>query len=261
MVGSSNLPRPTSVLLLLEPNDVSKDIVLNAARRRQDSRVAEMSLDQSSIPGLGKGRLEALTDGIFATVMTVLVLSLSVPVIASGVTGPKLSSEVVGDILALWPDILGYVLSFLLLAVLWISHHSVFHYVTRVDRPLLWLNTLFLLTIGFLPFSTALIGRYPEVQVPVIIYGANIIATSFCMLGILSYSTRNSLLVVPEHDKRVVKRIRTRWRTGPWIYLAAIILSFIHPLISFAVYVGALVFLVIQSSFGFRHRHKAGDNF
>ncbi len=100
MVGSSNLPRPTIVLLLLEQNDVSKDIVLNAAKGRQDSRVAEMSLDQSSIPGLGKGRLEALTDGIFATVMTVLVLSLSVPVIASGATGPKLSSEVVGDIVA-----------------------------------------------------------------------------------------------------------------------------------------------------------------
>src|SRR2546427_8644585 len=105
-----------------------------------------MSLDQSSIPGLGKGRLEALTDGIFATVMTVLVLSLSVPVITSGVTGPKLSSEVVGDIAALWPDILGYALSFLLLAVLWISHHRLFHYGTRVDRPLLWLNTFFLLT-------------------------------------------------------------------------------------------------------------------
>jgi len=71
-----------------------------------------MSLDQSSIPGLGKGRLEALTDGIFATVMTVLVLSLSVPVMASGVTGLKLSSEVVGDIVTLWPDIVGYVLCF-----------------------------------------------------------------------------------------------------------------------------------------------------
>jgi len=128
-----------------------------------------MRLDQSSIPGLGKGRLEALTDGIFATVMTVLVLSLSVPVIANNITGSKLSSEVVVGIEALWPNILGYVLSFLLLAVLWISHHSVFHYVTRVDRALLWLNTLFLLTIGFLPFSTALIGMYPEVHVPVIV--------------------------------------------------------------------------------------------
>ncbi len=79
-----------------------------------------MSLDQSSIPGLGKERLEALTDGIFATLMTVLVLSLSVPVIASDIIGPQLSSEVVKDIEALWPNILGYVLSFLLLAVLWI---------------------------------------------------------------------------------------------------------------------------------------------
>lgn len=93
-----------------------------------------MSLDQSSIPGLGKGRLEALTDGIFATVMTVLVLSLSVPVIASNITGSQLSSEVVTDVEVLWPNILGYVLSFLLLAVLWISHHSVFHYVTK-GRP------------------------------------------------------------------------------------------------------------------------------
>ena len=79
---------------------------------RRIRRVVELSLDQSSIPGLGKGRLEALTDGIFATVMTVLVLSLSVPVIASDVTGSKLSSEVVGDIVTLWPDIVGYVLCF-----------------------------------------------------------------------------------------------------------------------------------------------------
>src|SRR2546430_17577049 len=121
-----------------------------------------MSLDQSSIPGLGKGRLEALTDGIFATVMTVLVLSLSVPVIAGDVTGPRLSSEVVTDIEVLWPNILGYVLRFLLLAVLWITHHIVILYVTSLHRPLLRLNTFILLTIGFLPFSTALIGSYPE---------------------------------------------------------------------------------------------------
>ena len=215
----------------------------------------------SDIPGLGKGRLEALTDGIFATVMTVLVLSLSVPVIASNITGSQLSLDVVLGIEGLWPNILGYVLSFLLLAVLWISHHNVFHYVTRVDRPLLWLNTLFLLTVGFLPFSTAIIGRYYEQQLPVIIYGVNVIATSFCMLGILSYSARNGLLVVPEHDKRLVDRIRARWRTGPWIYLGAILLSFLSPLASFAVYVGALVFLVFQSSFGFRHSHETGDNF
>src|SRR5437879_6769888 len=102
-----------------------------------------MSLDQSSIPGLGKGRLEALTDGIFATVMTVLVLSLSVPVIASDATGSKLSSEVFTDIEALWPNILGYVLSFLMLAVIWFSHHSVFYFFLRVYMSLFLMYHLF----------------------------------------------------------------------------------------------------------------------
>ena len=123
-----------------------------------------------SVPGLGKERLEALTDGIFATVMTVLVLTLSVPVIASGAS----NAQVATDIEAPGPNILAYVLGFLLFAVLWISHHNIFHYMTRVDRPLLWLNTLFLLTIGFLPFSTALVGKYPHFQVPVVTFGANI---------------------------------------------------------------------------------------
>jgi uncharacterized membrane protein len=121
-----------------------------------------LGVERSSVPGVGKERLEALTDGIFATVMTVLVLTLSVPVITGGAS----NLEVAFDILVLAPNIIGYVLSFLLLAVLWISHHNVFHYMTRVDRPLLWLNTLFLLTIGFLPFSTALTGKYLQLQVP-----------------------------------------------------------------------------------------------
>jgi uncharacterized membrane protein len=207
-----------------------------------------LSFGSSSVPGLGKERLEALTDGIFATVMTVLVLSLSVPVIASGAT----NAEVATDIETLGPNILSYVLGFLLLAVLWISHHNIFHYMTRVDRPLLWLNTLFLLAIGFLPFSTALLGKYPMFQVPVVIFGANIIAISICMLSILSYSSRTGLLVVPERDVRVMARIRSRWRTGPVFYLAAILLSFVSPQISFAAYVAILIFMVVQSIFWLR---------
>jgi uncharacterized membrane protein len=196
-------------------------------------------------PGLGKERLEALTGDIFATVMTVLVLSLSVPVIANGST----NADVAFDLGMFVPNILGYVLSFLLLAVLWISHHNVFHYMTRVDRPLLWLNTLFLLTIGFLPFSTALLGRNSTFQLPVVIYGANVIATSICMLSILSYSSRAGLLVVPERDKRVMGRIRSRCRTRPLFYLAAIFLSFVNPQISFVAYVTILIFMVVQSVF------------
>jgi hypothetical protein len=128
--------------------------------RKDGSR---LSLTSSSVPGLGKERLEALMDGILATVMTVLVLSLSVPLIAPGST----NADVAAVLAMLVPNIVSYVLGFILLAVLWISHHNVFHYMTRVDRPLLWLNTLFLLSIGFLPFSTALTGKYHDLQIPV----------------------------------------------------------------------------------------------
>jgi uncharacterized membrane protein len=154
------------------------------------------------------------------------------------------------------PNILAYVLGFLLLAALWISHHNIFHYMTRVDRPLLWLNTLFLLTIGFLPFSTALMGKYNYLQLSVKIFGSNIIAISICMLGILSYSSRTGLLVVPERDGRIMARVRSRWRTGPVFYLIAVGLSFINPLVSFAAYVAILIFMVVQSIFWLRISSK-----
>jgi uncharacterized membrane protein len=123
---------------------------------------------------------------------------------------------------------------------------------TRVDRPLLWLNTIFLLTIGFLPFSTALVGKYPRFQALEVIFGSKVIAISISMLGILSYSGRTGLLAVPERDEKVMGRIRSRWRTGPLLYLAAILLSFISPLISFTAYVGSLIFMVLQSIFWLR---------
>ena len=219
-----------------------------------------MGAEPSSLPGLSKGRLEALTDGIFATVMTVLVLSLSVPIVTSSGSGTQLSSAVLSDIEGLLPDILGYVLSFLLLAVLWISHHNIFHYITRVNRPLLWLNIIFLLTVGFIPFSTSLIGRYPLVQVTVVIYGTNIFATGLSMLAILSYSAGTKLMAVPAAEEVVMGRIRSRWRQGTILYLGAVLLSFVSPAVSLALYVGTLIFMILQSTFGFRLSRPSGVN-
>lgn len=196
--------------------------------------------------------MEALTDGIFATVMTVLVLSLTVPVITGPLSGSQLSSQVFADIQALEPNILSYVLSFLLLVVLWISHHNVFHLITRVDRRILWLNALFLLAIGFIPFSTALIGRYPQVQIAVVIYGGNIIGIALTMLAIIGYASREKILVAVGVDAKIMKRIRRLWMIGPVIYFVAILLSFVSTGTSLAIYVAALAFYVLMSSLGFR---------
>ncbi|OLD02087.1 hypothetical protein AUG19_04435 [archaeon 13_1_20CM_2_54_9] len=215
-----------------------------------------MATDHSTIPGLSKARLEALTDGIFATVMTILVLTLSVPVITGPLTSAQLASEVLVDIEALAPNILGYVMSFLLLITVWISHHNVFHYISSVDRPLLWLNAAFLLTVGFIPFSTALLGRYPLVQLPVVICGANIFGISLFMQAILAYTAGNKAFVADGWNARIMGRISLLWRIGMIKYATAILLSFISPAISVGVYVAALFFFPLSSIFGFRSKQE-----
>jgi len=182
--------------------------------------------------------------------MTVLVLSLTVPVI-SGLSSSQLSSAVDTNVQSLIPDVIGYVLSFLLLAVMWVSHHSVFAYIQKMNRSLLWLNIAFLLTIGFVPFSTALLGRYPQVQLPVIIYGANILAISIAMQAFLWYAVRRKMLVADGRDDAIVERIISRWRLGSFIYGGAIVLSFINPVVSVVIYAVALIFYVLSSSIGF----------
>jgi uncharacterized membrane protein len=202
----------------------------------------------SSIAGLSKGRVEALTDGIFATVMTVLVLTLSVPLVASSLTGSQLTQGVDAAVANLVPDILSYVLSFLLLAVMWMSHHYVFHYISKINRQILWLNIIFLLTIGFIPFSTALLGRYPFVQLPVIIYGANVAGVAIAMQGFLQYAVRSKMLIAEGDAAELMNRIIFRWRLGVIIYSSAIVVSFVSTQISVAIYVIALCYYVISSS-------------
>jgi uncharacterized membrane protein len=207
-------------------------------------------LSSKSSTGLSKGRVEALTDGIFATVMTVLVLSLSAPVITGALSNSELSSEVTTSIQGLIPDVIGYVISFLILGVMWVSHHAVFSYIQRMNRSLLWLNMIFLLTIGFVPFSTALLGRYPQLQIPVLIYGLNILGISLSMQALLWYALRNKILISEGGVETIVRRIIGRWRLGSFIYAAAIVMSFINPVISVIIYGLALLYYVITSSVG-----------
>lgn len=197
---------------------------------------------------LGKGRIESLTDGIFATVMTVLVLSLSIPAI---VTTSSLQLYLVD----LRTTVLSYVLSFLILAVFWVRHHIMFHFVERVDNRFLWLNISFLLSIGFVPFSTELIGRFPFDAISTVIYGANLLAVGVCMQGIWFYSASKKLLSNERLlERRVIGSVNRTMTGGPIIYVAGIVISSIPkfspgPEIAFGLYITALVFYVLASTF------------
>lgn len=127
----------------------------------------------------GKHRVEALTDGIFAVAMTLLVIELKVP-------DPHLlhSQHDLAQALAdLTPKALSWVISFFVLAVFWISHHRLFHYVRHVDTGLLWRNIYQLAFVSLMPFSAALLGEFADTQIAQVAYNGNMVALG--LLGLL----------------------------------------------------------------------------
>jgi uncharacterized membrane protein len=226
----------------------------------QSTRRFDLSSDvHQGLPGLGRGRLESLTDGIFGTVMTVLVLSLSVPIISARASSNPIATEnaqLLASLRSLLPDILSYVISFAILGAFWMRHHMMFNFVKSVDRVLLWLNIIFLLTIGFIPFSTALIGRYPSLQLSLIIYGANLIATTLTSLFLWRYVIKNDLLSHDTLDEKIMNQINNRMSVGPVSYGIAIVVSFLDPTVTLAIYILTMLFFIVNTTTGFRSRRN-----
>ena len=151
--------------------------------------------------------------------MTVLVLGLRLP--GSNLTEFDLEAEIVG----LYPNILAYAFSFVVLGVYWIGHHNQFHYINRIDRVFLWVNILFLLTIGFVPFSTSLLGVYPFSPTAVRVYGANLAATGLALYGVWWYATSQYRLVEKDLDPHIVSLAKRRTIIGPVVSLLGILIG------------------------------------
>lgn len=126
-------------------------------------------------------RVALFSDAVFAIAITLLIIEIKVPDIAeSRVTDAALWQGLANII----PPFIGFVVSFFVISLYWMSHHRMFRYVHRYNQKLLWLNSVFLLTIVVMPFSTALYSQYfrPTLHVPIIIYAINISLT-----GLYSY--------------------------------------------------------------------------
>ena len=154
----------------------------------------------SEMYGLSTGRLEALSDGVLAIVITLLVLGFETDEKAIGELAEAHPSKVLSYLASLWPQLLGYVLSFLLIGIYWILHHVMFHHIRRASRGLLWLNMLFLMSVAFLPFPTELLAEciFHESSVIVALYGATHLVTGLSLAGVWLYATHGGRLVEAE---------------------------------------------------------------
>jgi uncharacterized membrane protein len=107
-----------------------------------------------------RGRLEAFSDGVFAILITIMVLELRPPHGAS-----------IGDMAPLLPKLLSYLLSFVFLGIYWNNHHHMLHAVERVNGRILWANLHLLFWLSLVPFVTAWLGEHHGAPVPVALYG------------------------------------------------------------------------------------------
>jgi uncharacterized membrane protein len=155
------------------------------------SEPADEGTETARAGALSLDRLLLFTDGVFAIAITILVLDLNVP--------DDLSvAELHEQLDDLVPALLAAALSFAVIGRFWISHHTMFVWIRRVDMPLMWLNLLLLAPVVFLPFVTRLLAEYGNVPFVVIAYSATVGAVALANLAIWLYAT---------HDHRLTDRV------------------------------------------------------
>lgn len=170
-------------------------------------------------------RLIALSDGVFAIVITLLVLDVTVPTLPPGASTSELPSLVVEQ----WQEFFGYVLSFLVIGLYWILHRRMFVYVDRHDRRLLWLNLLFLLVVGFLPYATAMFSTYPG-RFGVMFYAGAQALTGFVLAATWAYAARKEL-VAEGLTSRLVRIQAARFVASPLVFLFSMVVALVNPLL------------------------------
>lgn len=189
---------------------------------------------------MSKNRVEALSDGVFAIVITLLILDIRVP----EVDYSQLSSALV----AVLPRIFAYVISFGVIGVYWLAHHQSLQLIGKLNGWLIWLNFLYLLAVSFMPFPTALLGRYPMQPIPIVIYGLNLIIANATGLTLTLY-----LRAHPELGSGLVHRASHKsfylYGFVNLSYLLAMALGFVAPTVSYAVFVVVLIIVIVYYSF------------
>jgi uncharacterized membrane protein len=127
-------------------------------------------------------RLLSLSDGVFAIIMTLLVLDLRLP---EGLSPEQLDAELIGNI----PSFFAYVAGFLLAGVYWISHRDLFDRVRLVNYPVLWFNFAYLLVAALVPAGTSLIGNYPDSREALALYGVLLVLLATARLALFRFVT------------------------------------------------------------------------
>jgi uncharacterized membrane protein len=187
---------------------------------------------------LSKQRLEAFSDGVFAIVITLLILGIRIPEVQPAALGEALSRML--------PQVFTYVLSFFVVGLYWFAHHRVSHQVKQINGSFIWLNFIWLLTVSVMPFPAALLAGYPLQPLPIAIYGADLILANVTGFLMIVYLKRHPELCVMPITSAALRSQAIVYVITNGMYGVAIGLAWVSPWVSYVMYALLLAWIMVR---------------
>jgi uncharacterized membrane protein len=189
---------------------------------------------------MSKNRLESFSDGVFAIVITLLILNVHL----------ERNQELTLQALArLAPDIVAFVLSFVIVGVYWVSHHSMMHMIRVVDRRLLWLNLLVLLAVVFIPFPAWMLGQHLWNPIAAITYGLNLMVVNALGALFWLYAGSHPGIMTEQASPRMVRFVAGLHASPILVYAAAVLVAPWQTAVSIVLFAAVPAFFILPNPF------------
>jgi TMEM175 potassium channel family protein len=196
-------------------------------------------LDRFARGELRLNRIEAFSDGVFAIVVTLLVLELGVPVLRD----PRGAAELGHRLIDLTPKFLSWLISFIIVCKFWLNHNHILGLARHADYGMVWLNSIFLMFQSFIPFPTALMGQYADNPLAVSLFGAVMALNTLVFIALHAYILRN--LIRPEVAGAQDPHIILKSFVGPVSYLIGVAAAWFSVDAAFVVYFLTPLFFIV----------------
>ncbi|MCM2425471.1 TMEM175 family protein [Streptomyces sp. RKAG337] len=178
------------------------------------------------------GRVEAFSDGVFAIAITLLVLEIKVP--------PHAGDHLWSALGEMWPSYAAYAVTFLVIGIMWVNHHTIFQCIARVDRTLLFLNLILLMGVAALPWPAAVVAEYlregDAAHVALAVYGFFLVFHALVFQAMWWHLTRTGHLFDDRVDVEAARATRGRFALGSVVYPITVGLAFVSAPLTLAVH-------------------------
>jgi uncharacterized membrane protein len=197
--------------------------------------------------GSAFGRILALSDGVFAIAMTLLVLEFVLP-------RPGTGGDLGRILLRQWPKGFAYLLSFAIIGRFWAAHHQGFRHIARFNGRLVWLNLLLLFFVAFLPYPTEVLGTFGGRPIAAVFYAASVAAASSASAAVWWYASGPGHLLRPGTDPGHLRLARARTFSAPVFFVLTIPIAVVSAYTAEAIW--AIGFPALRLAISLRHHRR-----